>query len=231
MKYKLKHFKYFLPSTILHILNLLENRKLYPQAKIHPSATVGKGSRFEGKNSLGVNTSFTGEMGLGSYMARDSRINGKVGRFTSIGPKCFTIVGNHPYTKPYATTSPYFFSTIGQCGGSKIVDKNYFEDFKYAQDQFPIIIGSDCWIGACVNIVSGVKIGDGAMVLAGAMVTKDVPPYAIVGGVPAKILSYRFDEETRAKLLKLKWWNLDIEWLNQNHHLLRDIDALLKTVD
>lgn len=70
-------------------------------------------------------------------------------------------------------------------------------------------IGCDVWIGVNATILGGVKIGHGAVVGAGAVVTKDVPPYAVVGGVPAKIIKYRFDEETIAKLLELQWWKLD----------------------
>jgi hypothetical protein len=71
-------------------------------------------------------------------------------------------------------------------------------------------IGNDVWIGDRVVIMSGVKIGDGAIVAAGAVVTKDVPPYAIVGGVPARVIKYRFDEKTIHRLLDLQWWRYDI---------------------
>lgn len=73
-----------------------------------------------------------------------------------------------------------------------------------------VIIGNDVWIGAGVFIKGGIKIGDGAVIAAHAVVTKDVPPYAIVGGVPAKILKYRFTDDVIRKLLDLKWWDYDI---------------------
>lgn len=88
------------------------------------------------------------------------------------------------------------------------------------------MIGSDCWIGYDVKVVQGVKIGDGAMVLTGAVVTKDVPPYAIVGGVPAKVMKYRFDEETINFLLECKWWNNKIEWFSKNWLYLSNIEKL-----
>lgn len=72
----------------------------------------------------------------------------------------------------------------------------------------PAEIGNDVWIGQNAVIMDGVKIGDGAIVAAGAVVTKDVAPYAIVGGVPAKLIKYRFDEATIKDLLRLKWWEL-----------------------
>ena len=71
-------------------------------------------------------------------------------------------------------------------------------------------IGNDVWIGANVTTLQGVSIGDGAVVAAGAVVVKDVPPYAIVGGNPAKVLKYRFDEDVITHLLALKWWERPI---------------------
>ena len=75
-------------------------------------------------------------------------------------------------------------------------------------------------------LIGGVHIADGAVVLAGAVVTKDVPPYAIVGGVPAKIIRYRYDEETISFLLQAQWWNNTEDWFKENWKLLTDIDKL-----
>ena len=74
-------------------------------------------------------------------------------------------------------------------------------------------IGNDVWIGAKAIIKCGVTIGHGAVVAGGTFVSKDVPPYAIVGGVPAKVIKYRFDEATIQQLLELEWWNIPIEHL------------------
>jgi len=71
------------------------------------------------------------------------------------------------------------------------------------------VIGHDVWIGLNAVIMNGVNVGTGAVIGAGAIVTKDVPPYAIVGGVPAKVIKYRFDEETIEQLLSSRWWELD----------------------
>jgi acetyltransferase-like isoleucine patch superfamily enzyme len=79
-----------------------------------------------------------------------------------------------------------------------------------------VIIGNDVWIGANSTILSGVKIGDGAIIGAGAVVTNDVPPYAIVAGNPAKIIRFRFSEEQISKLLKIAWWNWDEDKIKAN---------------
>lgn len=76
------------------------------------------------------------------------------------------------------------------------------------------------------QVIGGTTIGNGAVILAHAVVTKDVPPYAIVGGVPARIIKYRYDEETIDFLLRIKWWNNSIDWFKQNWRLLTDIEKL-----
>jgi virginiamycin A acetyltransferase len=82
-----------------------------------------------------------------------------------------------------------------------------------------IVIGNDVWIGAQATVLSGVTIGDGAVVGAGSVVTGDVPPYAIVAGVPARILGYRFAEPIRARLLELKWWDWPEDKIRRNRRL------------
>ena len=81
------------------------------------------------------------------------------------------------------------------------------------------VIGNDVWIGAGAMILNGVNVGDGAIVAAGAVVTKDVPPYSIVGGNPAKVIRYRFDDEDIEKLLELQWWDYGPD-------ILRDINLV-----
>lgn len=77
-----------------------------------------------------------------------------------------------------------------------------------------IVIGNDCWIGQNVTIKFGCKIGDGAIVAANSLVTKDVPPYAVVGGIPAKVIKYRFNDDLIEKFKELKWWEYDVTDLN-----------------
>ena len=159
-------------------------------------------------------------MGYGSYIAPHCEIVANIGRFTSIAPYVRTNRGLHPYTFPYATTCPMFFSTQRQ-NGHTFADRMMFDELRNNT-----IIGNDCWIGENAFLVGGITIGDGAVVLAGSVVTKDVPPYAIVGGVPAKVIKYRYDEDTIRFLLDFKWWEKDIKWLQQNWELLCNIEEM-----
>ena len=82
------------------------------------------------------------------------------------------------------------------------------------------VIGNDVWIGFNATIMAGITIGDGAIIATNATVTKDVEPYSIVGGNPAQLIRKRFSEDEIEKLLHLKWWDKDIEWITKNvHHL------------
>lgn len=100
------------------------------------------------------------------------------------------------------------------------------EAWKHAMDgkNYPFkgntVIGNDVWIGYKACIMPGVHIGDGAIIAAHAVVTKDVPPYAVVGGNPAKVIKYRFDQQKIQKLLELQWWNWDIDRITRNVNAL-----------
>lgn len=95
-----------------------------------------------------------------------------------------------------------------------------------------IIIGNDVWIGLNAIIFNGVTIGDGAVIAAGAVVNKDVPPYAVVGGVPAKLIKYRFDSKIIAILLKSKWWDWDYNELKNIRETLHssNIDKFINYI-
>lgn len=188
------------------------------------SSRINKTSFFEGANRISKRTTFSGKMGYGSYMGLNCFIQGEIGRFTSIGSYCNVIIGRHPYTSPFVTTSPMFFSVLKQ-NGYTFTDKQLFNENKYVDEaNNSISIGSDCWIGNYVKIVEGVRINDGAVVLAGAIVTKDIPPYAIAAGIPARIIKYRYDNKTIEFLLKNKWWLNDIKWIKKNWKIMTNID-------
>lgn len=150
------------------------------------------------------------DAGMYSYGCFDSMFNvgGSVliGRYTSIGPNVRYFGANHPVD--HAVMSPMFYNRLW---GFEVedVERNH------------LVIGNDCWIGNNVTIVSSChSIGNGSVIGAGAVVSHDVPPYAIVAGVPAKVIRYRFDEEIIDLIEKSKWWELDPEVL---YHFYGDI--------
>jgi virginiamycin A acetyltransferase len=109
---------------------------------------------------------------------------------------------------------------------------NGWEVARPAEDELPYkgdtVIGNDVWIGYDALIMPGVTIGDGAIIAARSVVTADVPPYAIVGGNPARVIRQRFDADTVQRLLAIGWWNRPVDWIGQNLNQIRgaDIEAL-----
>jgi len=103
-----------------------------------------------------------------------------------------------------------------------------WEEFTPTIEQLPFkgdtVIGNDVWIGQNVTIMPGIKVGDGAIIATGSVVTKDVSPYTIVGGNPARVIKKRFSEEIIELLLELKWWDWDIEKISSNINFLTNMD-------
>lgn len=132
-----------------------------------------------------------------------------IGKFCSIacGAKFLFNSANHTLSSLATYTFPIFYEEWG-------LDK---KDVASSWDnKGDIVIGSDVWIGFEAVILSGVTIGDGAIIGARALVTKDVPPYAVVGGVPAAPIKMRFDERTVEALLKIRWWEWPEERIKRN---------------
>ena len=185
--------------------------------------------QFEGMNRVGSQTSFYGKMGRGAYIGNNCHISADIGRFTSIGNNVTQILETHPYKEPFVTTSPMFYSMRKQ-NGYTFAKKQMFEEYRFynKEREIAVCIGNDCWIGNNVCFIGGVKVGDGAVVLTHALVTKDVPPYAIVGGIPAKIIGYRFDNDIIMLLRNVKWWEKDVKWFENHSKLLCDMDLFKK---
>ena len=145
----------------------------------------------------------------------------KIGKFCSIacGAKFLFTSGNHSLRSLSTYTFPIFFEEWG-------LDA---KDICSAWDnKGDIVIGNDVWIGYEALILSGVTVGDGAIIGSRAVVTKDVPPYTIVGGVPAKPIRRRFDGAVIERLEKLRWWDWDIETIRRSIPAIQsgDIAAL-----
>lgn len=188
-------------------------------------------SFFEGRNVVNSNTNFSGYMGFGSYIGINSSLYGKVGRYCSIAGNVKTVLGVHP-TKDFVSTHPTFFSLKKQ-NGHTFVTEQKFNEAKYADEtnKYNVVIGNDVWIGDSALLMSGISIGDGAIIAAGAVVTKDVPPYAIVGGVPARVIRYRFSEEEIKFLLDFKWWNRSEKWLSENADKFENLDVFMSDIN
>lgn len=183
------------------------------------SSDVGISSVFEGGNVIGLKSSFTGRLGYGSYIGSNSSLTGKIGRFCSISDNVHVVSGRHP-TKNFISTHPAFFSPQCQAGFS-YSEEQHFEEFRNAEGDYNVVIGNDVWIGFGAIILEGITIGDGAVIAAGAVVIKDVAPYTIVGGVPAKKIGQRFDDEQINKLLSFAWWDRPIDWIKENAKYFR----------
>ena len=159
-----------------------------------------------------------------------------IGRFCSINETA-VILNNHPMG--YVSTHPI----LDQAMFWNIKDYQYRKELlrkygKYRNNSPdcdspirynpPVTIGNDVWIGGYVSILPGVHVGDGAVLAAGAVVNRDVEPYAVVGGVPAKLIKYRFNEKDREELLKIKWWDWNIEKIEKNIELFFEPEKFIK---
>lgn len=218
----------FIKQNILFCYNVLKRRRL---VKFFYSSYFSHNCRLEGMNKIGRNTDFYGSLGYGSILGDNCKISADVGRFSSLSHNFTYTNGSHPIHAPHVTTSAFFYSLNKANSPTGFVfakEQSMDEEFRYYDKERKIVnkIGNDVWVGIDVNIIGGVQIGDGAVVLSRAVVTKDVPPYAIVGGVPARIMGYRYDEETIEFLLRTRWWNNTEEWFKENWRLMNDIDAL-----
>lgn len=182
-----------------------ENKHRFPHAIIDRSCSFSRNVTIGGHSHILegciVNDSHIGSY---SYLGRNSLVqHTTIGNYCSISHDVILGLGTHPLDM--FSTSPLFYKANNTMKIRLVKSDRDFQEYK------PITIGSDVWIGARVIVLDGVMVGHGAVLAAGAVVTKNVPPYAIVGGVPAKVISYRYQEDTRSKLLETKWWDNNAE--------------------
>ena len=205
---KMQYIKWFLSDMYLFFLRITK-RKL----------TIGRGRyinfrcKFEQHVMILDNCRlFNSTLGSYTYISPGSiLINSIIGRFCSIGPGVKIGLGIHPLH--LVSTSPYFYDKNLKDSFS---NRNYFDHFSNVK------IGNDVWIGANVLIMGGLKIGNGAVIAAGSIVTKDVEPYAIVMGAPAKFHRFRLPDDVILKIKDVKWWEWDNKKLKESADLFID---------
>lgn len=190
----------------------IETARLAKNITLGKSVTLGLGSSVLAKE-IGDYTF------INKYCLIDKNVS-SIGKFCSIAYNVRIGLGGHPTdwvsTHPFAYDKKYGFTENTR---------------EWTNESSDTIIGNDVWIGANATILAGITIGDGAIIGAHALVNKDVKPYSIVVGSPAKHLRYRFDEETVAKLLKLKWWDMPKNDLVKNLSLMKSPEELLKKLN
>jgi acetyltransferase-like isoleucine patch superfamily enzyme len=187
---------------------------IHLQCYIAKSATVHNKAILESPVTAYGNVKIRNNVKIGSFTYINSGTTvfygTSIGRYCSIGKNNEIGPVDHPLD--WLSSSPIQYNI-----------KEHFPHYLDFCDEFPQIkitrpssttIGNDVWIGSLTVIKRGISIGDGAIIASGSVVIKDVPPYAIVGGVPGKVLKYRFDEETIKKLLELKWWDRGLQELS-----------------
>ena len=158
-------------------------------------------------------------LGVGSYVAGGSLgISDEgyshllIGNYTSIANNTYFVIGiNHGYER----FSNYPFDDVADITGDWKIDEGYI-NISGERNPKQLIIGHDVWLGTNVTVMGGVRIGNGAVIGAGSVVTKNVEPYTIVAGVPAKVIKLRCDKDLANRLVKIKWWNLPSEIIKDN---------------
>lgn len=155
-------------------------------------------------------------IGAHTYIRSGTKLSliAEIGRFCSIGSDCTLGQEKHTHPMDWVSTHPFQYETGA---------------LSYSPQLSWTTVGHDVWMGHGATVLEGVNVGTGAIIATRALVTRDVPPYAIVGGNPAKIIRYRHSAETIERLLQSEWWNLDLEFLRSLP--LDDTEAFLKIIE
>lgn len=183
------------------------------------NSIVDKGCSVDSKSILHNNVHLlenciinNSEINSYTYLGKNCLVqNASIGKFCSIANDVLIGLGNHP--SDFFSTSTLFYRKKNTFRIDLINSDLNFEEYDR------ISIGNDVWIGTRAIIRDGVTVGEGSIIAANAVVVKDVPPYAIVGGVPAKIIKYRFSITKAEEMLEQKWWLWDLEKIKEHYNL------------
>ncbi|MBO0590873.1 CatB-related O-acetyltransferase [Cellulophaga sp. E16_2] len=206
-----------LPGLLLKLKELakdgsrdLENKFRFKDAVIETGCKISPDTKVLSKTRIFYNTSLNNcTISEYTYIGSNCFLqNTSVGKFCSVAKHSLIGLGIHP--TDLISTTPLFYRKDNPLKVKLLKEDLGFEEYK------PITIGHDVWIGARAIVMDGIEIGTGAIVASGAVVTKNIPPYAIVGGVPAKLIKYRFNKEKIEELLSSEWWDWDLEKINKH---------------
>jgi len=176
----------------------------FKNVKIDKGCSVDRNSKIDNHVHILENTTINNsKIKSYSYVGSNCLIqNTTIGKFCSIANDVMIGLGNHPLDS--FSTSTIFYQK------KNTLNINLSAQLKNITEYKPITIGNDVWIGARAIILDGINIGSGAVIGANAVVTKDIPPYAVVGGTPAKIIKYRFTVTEINDFIKSGWWDLSL---------------------
>ncbi|AUX76422.1 CatB-related O-acetyltransferase [Sinorhizobium fredii] len=193
-------------------------------AAVASAKGIGAPLTFESPVNLMSPVSEPTTIGAYSYIGPSGEICGaEIGRFCSIAPR--VIIGPFDHPTDWISNHPFQFGRSRKFNFWPEASEFRFQ--KLETKPRPVI-GHDVWIGDGAVITRGVRIGNGAVVAANAVVTRDVPPYAVVGGVPAKVIRFRFDETTIARLQAARWWEFKI-WSSRPDY--RKVHSILDRIE
>jgi acetyltransferase-like isoleucine patch superfamily enzyme len=184
----------------------------FPTIRLLPGAKIIR-SKIRGPLYLSRNAQLGPDVTIGKYSGMNENTylaRAKMGAYCSIGARTAINPFNHPVDWLSIHEFQYHPNSYDWVDEYKSLDR-----LERTPDMFKTAtIGNDVWMGHNVNVLSGIDIGDGAVIAAGAVVTKDVPPYAVMAGVPASVKRLRFSEKIIERLLRSRWWDLELAQLN-----------------
>lgn len=206
----------YIPVGLKDYVRLQASRRHHKDAAFILSAGVAKEARLHIGVGVGRDVVINRDVTVGdyTYINRGATLfSGRVGRYCSIGP--YAQIGPEQHPLGHLSTSPRFFDD-----NPPYHVKTDFEVF-----ESPPSLGHDVWVGAHTVILQGVTVGNGAVIAAGAIVTRDVAAFQVVGGVPAKPIGQRFAKRSQDLATRLAWWNMSDAELQDHLHLFAAGDA------